>query len=126
LASEPGKIFHLFNPKPPTVADFIEYGRSFGYRLERVGYEGWREKALQLTQYLPVHVLASMLPSLPEKQSPAKTGESGYPAWLTMTNAREGLADMEKACPSMTEQLMHTYLSWLVRSGFLPSPQLRN
>jgi thioester reductase-like protein len=123
LTSEPGKIFHLFNPNPPTVVDFVEYGRSFGYQLERVGYEEWREEVLRLIQDLPEHVLVPMLPSLPEKRSSEKTGESGYPTWLAMTNSHEGLADMEKACPAMTEQLMHTYLSWLVRSGFLPSPQ---
>ena len=52
-AGEPGKIFHLFNPKPPTVADFLAYGRSFGYRLERVVYEEWRNIALQVIQEEP-------------------------------------------------------------------------
>jgi thioester reductase-like protein len=123
-AGEPGKIFHLFNPNPLTVSDLIEYGRSFGYRLERVVYEEWRELVRQLTQEMPEHVLAPVLPSLPEKRVSDKTNERGYTAaWLGMTNAQEGLADMEKAYPSINEQLMHTYLSWLVQSGFLPPPR---
>ena len=68
-------------------------------------------------------MLAPLLSSLAEQRSSDKTDGGGYPAWLAMTNAREGLTNMKTAYPAINEQLIHTYLSWLVGSGFLPSPQ---
>ena len=87
-------------------------------------YEEWREAVRQLIQEEPEHVLASVFPSLPEKQVSDQTNEPGDPtAWLAMTNTRAGLADLEKVYSPVNEQLIHTSLSWLVRNGFLPPPR---
>ncbi|HZO72430.1 MAG TPA: thioester reductase domain-containing protein, partial [Ktedonobacteraceae bacterium] len=122
-AAAPGKVFHLFNPAPATVAELVAYARSFGYQVERPPYNEWRARVQQAIQEMPEHAFAPILTFFPETQSPEEENETGLHTMFMATNTRAGLANMTPY-PSINEQLIHAYLSFLLQKGLLPSPSL--
>src|SRR5579883_897926 len=122
-AAIPGKVFHLFNPVPATLTELVAYARSFGYQLERPPYNEWRARVQQAIQEMPEHAFAPILTFFPETQTSEEESTTGLHTMFMATNTRAGLADMTPY-PSINEQLIHVYLSFLLQKGLLPSPSL--
>lgn len=119
-----GKAFHLMNPQPFRSKKLLELLRTLGYPIESVSYATWRTKLLQIAESSPEHILSPLLPFFPERESQKQVSN---PAAIEFNcqNTLDGLAGSSIACPPIDEQLLRTYVSFLIRSGFIDAPQLK-
>ncbi|MBD1913465.1 MULTISPECIES: non-ribosomal peptide synthetase [unclassified Leptolyngbya] len=121
-----GDAFNFSNPRSLMWTQLVEWMVQFGYSLKTVPYEQWLTAVRDQAQH-PDHALHAFLPFLTEPLS-------GYPLSVPeiyfQTNAihfdtqniQAGLADINLVCPPLDDQLMTTYFSYFIRSGFLPPP----
>lgn len=112
-----GGAYHLANPRGEPLAHLYARIRSFGYEIEELGYEDWRERLNQALH--PDSPGYSVLPLIPEH--PAPEG-SRHPA-IDCTNAVAALAGTDITCAPLDERLVHLELSYLTETGFLPAPR---
>jgi thioester reductase-like protein len=119
-----GKAFHFINPQPFHSKMLLELLRSLGYPIASVPYAVWRTKLLQIAESSPEHILSPLLPFFPERSSQKQVSN---PAAIEFDcqNTLDGLAGSSIACPPIDEQLLHTYISYLIRSGFVEASQLK-
>jgi thioester reductase-like protein len=115
-----GKVFHLVNPAPTHGSQLLDWICSFGYPLRRIGYEEWRASLINLTENASITALFPLLSLFPE-QMPEEM--PSVPVFACQ-NTLDGLADSAIVCAPVDAKLLHTYLAYFVRRGFLPPPQL--
>ncbi len=79
---------------------------------------------MQIAESFPEHILSPLLPFFPERSSQKQVSN---PAAIEFDcqNTLDGLAGSSIACPPIDEQLLHTYISYLIRSGFIEASQLK-
>jgi thioester reductase-like protein len=102
----------------------LELLRSLGYPIASVPYAAWRTKLLQIAESSPEHILSPLLPFFPERSS-QKQASNPAAIEFDCQNTIEGLAGSSITCPPIDEPLLHTYISYLIRSGFIEAPQLK-
>jgi thioester reductase-like protein len=119
-----GKAFHLMNPQPFRSKELLDLLRALGYPIESVSYATWRTKLLQIAESSPEHILSPLLPFFPERESQRQVSN---PAAIEFDcqNTLDHLAGSSIVCPPIDEQLLRTYVSYLIRSGFIEAPQLK-
>lgn len=111
-----GGAYHLANPKGEPLPDLYSRIRSFGYRIEELDYEEWRERLHRTLD--PSSLCYPVLPLIPEH--PAPEG-SRHPS-IDCTNAFAALAGTDITCDPLDERLVHLQLRYLREVGFLPAP----
>ncbi|TDC25342.1 NAD-dependent epimerase/dehydratase family protein [Streptomyces sp. 8K308] len=109
-----GGTFHLVNERAMTWKELFDAVEEFGYPLERVSFEDWRE---QVTGRNPgTLALLGLAPflhdSLEHTRLPFSDSE------LT----RRALKDAAISCPRLDNALVHTFLRGFVDAGFLEPP----
>jgi amino acid adenylation domain-containing protein/thioester reductase-like protein/non-ribosomal peptide synthase protein (TIGR01720 family) len=115
-----GQVFHLVNPAPTHGSQLLDWICSFGYPLRRIGYEEWRASLINLTENSSITALFPLLSLFPERM----LEEMPSMPVFECQNTLDGLADSAIVCAPIDAKLLHTYLSYFVRSGFLPPPPL--
>jgi thioester reductase-like protein len=117
-----GKRFHLANSHPVKVDDLVAWIEAFGYPIERVPYDRWRADLLNPTKGLQQDALYSMAPLL--SMSAAADGPTlvGKVPEFDCRNTTEALSGTGISCPRVDGELMESYLTYLVKTGFLDSP----
>jgi thioester reductase-like protein len=117
-----GKCFHLANSHPVKVDDLVAWIEAFGYPIERVPYDRWRADLLNPTKGLQQDALYSMAPLL--SMSAAADGPTlvGKVPEFDCRNTTEALSGTGISCPRVDGELMESYLTYLVKTGFLDSP----
>lgn len=118
LAKQPaslGKNFHLVNPQPMRWTDFVSVLCSFYPRLRSVPYDIWQTELILRTT-TQENVLAPLLPFFLEPDLPSE------PEHFSCRQTLAGLQGSSLACPPVDAGLLYTYLAYLIRSGFLPTP----
>ncbi|WP_103347705.1 SDR family oxidoreductase [Amycolatopsis sp. CA-128772] len=111
-----GKTYHLANPAGEPLTDLYDRIRSFGYRIEQVPYETWRERMNRaVSQTSPA---CSALPLIPDHPA---VEAARHPA-IDCTRAFAALEGTGITCPPLDEQQVHQQLAYMVEVGFLPSP----
>lgn len=123
-----GKAFHLHNPHSIHWSDLASWLCSFGYPIRRISYDLWRAELMDTwqanlssdTEFTAKSALHSLVLLFPEKG--AKEQISNSTRQLDCQNTLDGLADTSIVCPQVDAQLLNTYFSYLVRSGFLDAP----
>lgn len=118
------KTFHLLNPYFTHWSELIDWIRNFGYPLQQVSYEQWRTKLLNATMHSPENALYPLVSLFSEQESAESTLGAAL-LQFDYQNTLNGLADTSIICPKVDAKLFSTYLSYLVRSGFLDAPELR-
>lgn len=121
-----GRTFHLVNPNPIEWHDFVEYARAFGYHLPSMPLPEWGERLRRfttdqdtaMTPLLPAHADASGTRS---EEMLAGFGQMRFDCRNTLA----GLEGSPFDCPRLTPELIETYFSYFVRSGFLAPPESR-
>ncbi|MBI1930565.1 thioester reductase domain-containing protein [Candidatus Poribacteria bacterium] len=110
-----GKVFHVTNPNPIHSSELFDWIHAFGYPLRRVPYDTWTEElcgaeAFQENALSPFWEFLADLRAhqLNMPQHDAK-------------NTRAGLSGTSIVCPPVDE-LLSTYFSYYIRSGFLDAP----
>ncbi|MBE9170521.1 amino acid adenylation domain-containing protein [Pleurocapsales cyanobacterium LEGE 06147] len=124
------KIFHLANPRSLHSSQLFKWMSEFGYPLEPISYEQLQVKLVSISELSPDNPLYPLIPffagmgtdHLSQKKSLEET--SNLEAFnFHCQNTVNGLANTSIVCPPVGNELLSTYFSYLIQSGFLQAPQ---
>ncbi|MBH8561812.1 amino acid adenylation domain-containing protein [Nostoc sp. CENA67] len=113
-----GKTFHLVHPQTLHSHTLIDHIRSLGYAIEQISYNEWREKLLNLTQGSLEHPLYPLVSFFPSKSQEKQTFDSGF-LKFDCKNTINGLAGSSIVCPEINENLLNTYLLYLIENSLV-------
>jgi thioester reductase-like protein len=119
-----GKAFHLNNPQPIYWTQIGNLLKSFGYKIEQIPLDDWQNKLEKSTQDNPLYPL---LPFYLKKWSEEQLTitelyyESRRPK-ISCQDTLMALAQTDITCPNVDIQLLKTYFSYFIHSGFLEAP----
>jgi amino acid adenylation domain-containing protein/thioester reductase-like protein len=117
-----GQAFHLTNSNPLSIDQLVEHIRSLGYHLHQVEHDRWQ--AVLFGENMNSTNALSPLVSLFTANNSAN---ANYLEVLTMDkvscqNTLARLAGTGISCPVLDTELLNTYFSYLIASGFLDQP----
>ncbi len=118
-----GKAFHLQHPQPISLKDLVEWVKSFGYPIEMIPYEQWQSKLINEVSSTE-NPLYTLRPFLLERWSdeqltiPDLYLQSRRPT-ISCQATLQALSGSSITCPPIDSQLLMTYTSYLVQTGFL-------
>ncbi len=118
-----GKAFHLQHPQPASLKSLVDWVRSFGFSLKMIPYEEWQAELINnvTSQDNPLYTLR---PFLLERWSdeqitiPDLYLQARRPI-ISCEETLEALNGSSIVCPPIDSQLLMTYTSYLVQTGFL-------
>jgi thioester reductase-like protein len=122
LAHQPsswGKAFHLTNSQALTLDRLRQHIQSCGYPIQSTEYDQWLKTLIE--QHVDrENALTSMIPLLSSRSEVY----SNYLEVMTLAkidcqNTIAGLAGTTISCPPLDAQLLDTYFSYFIQSGFL-------
>ena len=99
--------------------------RSLGYPIQQVSYHQWHTQLLNIAERSPEHALYPLVSLLPAKNSQSQTSESAV-LKFDCQNTLDGLKGTSITYPQIDDQLLSTYFSYLIDSGFLAPPPISN
>jgi amino acid adenylation domain-containing protein/thioester reductase-like protein len=111
-----GQVFHIVNPRPVHLSEFVGWIRSFGYPLEQLPYREWRERLIRATERSRENVLYPLLPFFAESIPPEATMQ------FRCENMLRALSESGIVCPPLSAKLLGTYFSYLIDIDFLIPP----
>jgi amino acid adenylation domain-containing protein/thioester reductase-like protein len=122
LASQPqawGKAFHYSNPHSLSLAELVDYMRSLNYEMQDLDYDRWLKALIDLDATQD-NALKPLIPIL-------STGSVAYSKYLEVLNlsniSRQNVTDSlvgtSIGCPALTSDLLATYFTYFIQSGFL-------
>ncbi len=118
-----GKAFHLQHPQPIHISKFFEWVKSLNHPVQLMPYEQWQADVLNRVCSVD-NPLYTLRPFLLEKWSneqltiPELYMQPRRPH-VSCEDTLAALVDSDITCPSIDSQLLSTYLSHLINSGFL-------
>lgn len=119
-----GKFYHLFNPAPVSLHQFLEWTRTYGYKFRIVPFDIARERAITVAANNPLYPLIPLIRDADPE--PHITLDPRYidelQPEIECKNSFTILRQHGVACPGMSEKLTHLCLSFLVSTGFFPAP----
>jgi thioester reductase-like protein len=118
-----GKAFHLQHPQPASLKGLVDWVRSFGFAIKMIPYEEWQAELINnvTSQENPLYTLR---PFLLERWSdeqitiPDLYLQARRPI-ISCADTLEALRGSGVVCPPIDSQLLMTYTSYLVQTGFL-------
>ena len=118
-----GKAFHLQHPQPASLKSLVDWVRSFGFSLKMIPYEEWQAELINnvTSQDNPLYTLR---PFLLERWSDEQITipDLYLQARRPIISCEETLTALKGSsivCPPIDSQLLMTYTSYLVQTGFL-------
>ncbi|BAZ25547.1 AMP-dependent synthetase and ligase [Kalymmatonema gypsitolerans NIES-4073] len=121
-----GKAFHLNNPQSIHWRQVGDLLRSFGYSIKKVSYKDWLSQ-LNNTVRSPSNPLYPLLPFFVKKWSQEQLTitelfqQSRRPQ-ISCHQTLAALTGTDIVCPPVEGELLNTYFSYFIRSGFLDAP----
>jgi len=118
-----GKAFHLQHPSPVSLKSLVDWIRSFGFDLEIVPYEKWQNELVTKVNS-PDNPLYTLHPFLLEHWSDERLTipdlylEANRPI-ISCQATQDALAGSSIVCPPIDSELLMTYTSYLIQTGFL-------
>ncbi|WP_414528769.1 thioester reductase domain-containing protein [Nodularia chucula] len=118
-----GKAFHLQHPQPISLKDLVEWVRSFGYPVEMIPYEQWQSQLINNVSSVE-NPLYTLRPFLLERWSdeqltiPDLYLQARRPI-ISCQQTLKALSGSSIVCPPIDAQLLMTYTSYLIQTGFL-------
>ncbi|MEA5580671.1 thioester reductase domain-containing protein [Nodularia harveyana UHCC-0300] len=118
-----GKAFHLQHPQPISLKDLVEWVRSFGYPVEMIPYEQWQSELINNVSSVE-NPLYTLRPFLLERWSDEQLTipDLYLQARRPIISCQQTLKALEGSsivCPPIDAQLLMTYTSYLIQTGFL-------
>jgi len=118
-----GKAFHLQHPQPVALRSLVDWMSSFGLAVKLIPYEKWQAELISnaISVENPLYTLR---PFLLERWSdrqltiPDLYLQAHRPV-ISCEETLKALAGSSIVCPPLDIQLLLTYTSYLVKSGFL-------
>ncbi len=92
--------------------------RSLGYPLEQISYDKWQAEVVERVGRSPENALYPLLPLLFKKSSEERTLFQEREPQCDQ-NTFDGLAGTDIVCPPVNTELLATYFSYFMGSGFL-------
>lgn len=124
-----GQTFHLMNPQPVHLHQFIEWLQAAGYPVQKIPYKQWLEQ-LRGPTVSSSHSLKPLQPFFTKRW--ADTGltlpelyQQSFKPRFSCQDTLAALSNSLIACPLFDAALLKTYLSYFVQQEFLPSPSAR-
>ena len=118
-----GQAFHLQHPQPASLKSLVEWIRKFGFNLEMISYEQWQDELINnvTDQENPLYTLK---PFLLERWSEEQITipDLYLQARRPIISCEATLAALKGSsivCPEIDSQLLLTYTSYLMQTGFL-------
>ncbi|MDF5728150.1 MAG: amino acid adenylation domain-containing protein, partial [Rhizonema sp. PD38] len=123
-----GQTFHIVNPFPAPWSDIFTWLRSFGYSLEQISYKNWRadllksvEQSSENTLYPLFHLFDEGVSETDNKMK--EQTSNSVTIEFDCQNTLNSLAGTSINCPPVSAELLSTYISYYIRSGFLENIQ---
>lgn len=117
------RIFHLSNPQSISWNQLVTWIQQFGYPLQQISFKDWLSKVMFLVPSQPENALYPFLNFLSDKVSEQQSIPELYfqskPVKFDCQNTLDGLTDTNITCPPVNAQLLNTYFSYFIQSGFL-------
>jgi amino acid adenylation domain-containing protein/thioester reductase-like protein len=118
-----GKAFHLTNAKALSLVQLVQHIQSLGYAIQYTEYDQWQTKllGLDMSEDNALSPLMSLFTTKSEFYS-------SYLEVLTLekVSCQNVIAGLEKTsirCPVLDTNLLNTYFSYFIQSGFLHRSQ---
>ncbi|NDJ19426.1 type I polyketide synthase [Myxacorys almedinensis] len=120
-----GKVFHLQNPHLLHWSQLVEFICSLGYPMEKVSFQEWQVKLSQARD----NPLYPLIPFFGQKWSEdqltyIELNQQDKRPQITCEATIAALAGSSIDCPPQDAQLLSTYFSYFIRSGFLEAPKV--
>ncbi|MBD2136387.1 thioester reductase domain-containing protein [Anabaena sp. FACHB-1237] len=118
-----GKAFNLQHPQPASLKYLVEWIRSFAFHIKMIPYQEW-QKHLVNNVTSPENPFYTLRPFLLERWSdeqltvPDLYLQDKRPI-ISCAETLEALTGSGVVCPKIDSQLLTTYASYLIQSGFL-------
>ena len=120
-----GKTFNFINPQPVSMTQFVEAINACGYPVQQVCQKQWED--LLRGNIESLDSIVSVLTSKASEKGLSYLEKCSVGANLTSCkNVINGLKDTSIVCPPINAQLLSTYFSYYIRSGFLKMPEICN
>ncbi len=122
------KTFHLVNPKPVNWNDIINWIRDFGYTLQKTSYTQWQTELMQninIADNNALYPLASLFFGIRNMSETEISAQIQRPQ-LGCQNTLQSLTGSTIVCPEVNIDLLKTYFSHLIHSGFINPPTVNN
>ncbi|MDB9316587.1 thioester reductase domain-containing protein [Nodularia spumigena] len=114
------QIFHIIQPKSVSSEIIFEQLKKIGFKIEKISYQQWRNKILEIAQKSPEHILYPLISLLPRQRT---TNESQPTNKLKIDNRKtQNILNQLITPPSINENLIQTYLSHLIQQNLIKKP----
>jgi amino acid adenylation domain-containing protein/thioester reductase-like protein len=118
-----GKAFNFINPQPVSMTKFVEAINACGYPVQQVSHRQWEDLLMRNMDSLDS--IVSVLTSKASEKGLSYLEKCSVGADLiSCKNVISGLEGTSIVCPSINAQLLSTYFSYYIRSGFLEIPEI--
>ena len=122
-----GKAFNLSNPSTISWQQLMNWLGEWGYSVQLLPYQEWISEAIARIRQTPDNALYPYLAFLTEPSDQQMTVPEIYfqtsRLQFDCQNVLNGLENSAIAYPPIDAELLTTYFSYFVNSGFLHSPQ---
>jgi thioester reductase-like protein len=123
-----GKAFNLQHPQPVSLRTLVDWVRSFGFSIQMIPYEQWQAELINNVSSVD-NPLYTLRPFLLERWSEEQltipdlylTARRPH---ISCQDTLHSLAGSSIVCPPIDSQLLMTYTSYLIQTGFLNLAQL--
>lgn len=118
-----GKAFHLNNPQPGSWSELTNFIHSLGYTIRHIPYQDWQVKVSNVVRSKEnplYHLLPFFLKKLPQEQlAISDKHQQLIDPQLSCSATQKALNGSSISCPPVNKQLLNTYFSNFIRSGWL-------
>ncbi|WP_416291319.1 SDR family oxidoreductase [Nostoc sp. UHCC 0251] len=120
-----GKAFHLNNPQSSSWNELTDFIGSLGYPIQHIAYQDWQvqlSNTVRSRENPLYHLLPFFLKKLPQEQ-PAifQNHQPLIDPQLSCSATMNALKGSSISCPPVNKELLSTYFSDFIRSGWLDS-----
>ncbi|WP_424890800.1 non-ribosomal peptide synthetase [Streptomyces sp. XH2] len=122
-----GRVHHVTNPRPATLADVLDRMRAAGFALRTLPYGQWVGELVRHVARNPTSPTAPFVSLCVDRSNKADISvkemylNGVFPA-LGRRNAEEALAGSGLECPPVDAALLDRYLEYFFTSGYIARP----
>ncbi|MEV4926382.1 amino acid adenylation domain-containing protein [Streptomyces roseoverticillatus] len=122
-----GRVHHVTNPRPATLADVLDRMRAAGFELRTLPYGQWVGELVRHVARNPTSPTAPFVSLCVDRSKKADISvkemylNGVFPA-LGRRNAEEALAGSGLECPPVDAALLDRYLEYFFTSGYIARP----
>ncbi len=119
-----GKTYHLANHAPLAFGQLLNEIRALDFSITAIDYDQWQARLLQLNSS-DDNALTPLISLFTENNKQESYLEISLLSAqiFDCSNAIENLSGSSVLCPPVSAELIKTYFTYFVKSGFLPMPR---